>query len=1203
MPVLCFPEPDALRRALATGVVPLAITRGAASAGRDAQGRIWLRPEVPLSRDLVTMLTRFGVRVLGSSASEMLQPISCWQQLIPLTPYVGPTPRPLMLEIPISEMPQIIGQLRRFAPQRIGFRWVEPDAEMGWLLVERLPEFLLGRLHDRLTPVRIFHEQVPDVWVPLNQAHPLANQLSPPDDAVLVLERSDRWRTIPRGPFLPATSDPLPLPARKPPLRDHPAPLRMQHPLRLIPTTATSSPEFWVIDCADQHHLHAMADSMEEWTLSRLNFAWSARPDGGWRLLLRLRVPRQPLVWLPESGQGFTGLLKLPNVFVPSGMRLTPILRRDVIRSLLGVDQVRTIWLMPTTEGGFRIESIPTQAFQPILSHVRYSLPPVRSHAISESGTAFLDDLPFFQRVEQPATRSRWSPATAPQTAVTTESGRVTLPESPAPAIPPAPPRFWERFARMFSRLTTPPAIGDRSTNQPADRQSESELPPPTLTESISTFVSRKKTDSGSVEAFVEPDRLSDLASRRQLLETRFLESLEQFDPQKMLEFWPELAAMYGRSNLAGDSAVCWLNALWEQSQLTHLWAWGWLQAESRQVRGVVERDARTRGRNLAETPSIRTWMEAVPNPARARSIAAYLVWISLIESQPDELSELLPAIQRYLDQHENWLPIRAVWLTRMAMMRLTRGDLLSLARTRDRLMHRLKKHGFSLDLDVPSFLRFASRGVSDRYTDVRDWMMRIREPIRRWIHETSQPRATGANPELPNHASHLQRFGLDPDLHATRAFTDLILAWGLARLGEHNACNALRQQARQLLHKDDRVHSLLYFAFDFRIQQVQEGKTNSGPLPMDLLHRILELPDEERYKVDKLREHSRILEPVERIDAYRAAMTRHYADPTPMLATLRHLPDTLDSQTLTDNATQLLDRCHSPESAAVLPQVLQAILELLPRISEGLALRALRLVESAVERLDGSATLQIRLLERAISAAIAMGQSGRLPEFNRHLLRLFRYPRRDLETEEFQALNWLMLRSLRRTAQLAECERLMQTLEPWITRNLPLPQLRQQSGDLWPITLRSLLVLTTGWFAQKQDDAAMQVLDLTRELLLLNQSLEGLDQTWLAIHYVTALSQAPIRVALGRLDDLFQRLRNTQLIGTTNTHYTLPTLMFVETVVRSIVNEDFNLGPTVRRWLDEDEYRVRRRMDRDVWAAIREFDLRETTSESPLGN
>ena len=46
-----------------------------------------------------------------------------------------------------------------------------------------------------------------------------------------------------------------------------------------------------------------------------------------------------------------------------------------------------------------------------------------------------------------------------------------------------------------------------------------------------------------------------------------------------------------------------------------------------------------------------------------------------------------------------------------------------------------------------------------------------------------------------------------------------------------------------------------------------------------------------------------------------------------------------------------------------------------------------------------------------------------------------------------------------------------------------------------------------------------------------------------------------------------------------------------IDTVVRAVVTDEFTLGATVRAWLDEDEFLIRRRIHRDMAALLRERD------------
>ena len=67
--------------------------------------------------------------------------------------------------------------------------------------------------------------------------------------------------------------------------------------------------------------------------------------------------------------------------------------------------------------------------------------------------------------------------------------------------------------------------------------------------------------------------------------------------------------------------------------------------------------------------------------------------------------------------------------------------------------------------------------------------------------------------------------------------------------------------------------------------------------------------------------------------------------------------------------------------------------------------------------------------------------------------------------------------------------------------------------------------------------------------------------------------------MALGRLEEISQRLKGITIAGSTNAYYALNPLLQVERAVRAVVSDDFAVGPQVRAWLDADELAVRRRI------------------------
>jgi hypothetical protein len=58
-----------------------------------------------------------------------------------------------------------------------------------------------------------------------------------------------------------------------------------------------------------------------------------------------------------------------------------------------------------------------------------------------------------------------------------------------------------------------------------------------------------------------------------------------------------------------------------------------------------------------------------------------------------------------------------------------------------------------------------------------------------------------------------------------------------------------------------------------------------------------------------------------------------------------------------------------------------------------------------------------------------------------------------------------------------------------------------------------------------------------------------------------------------------------------TNNYYSLHQVVFIESVVLAVVTDDFTMGTNVRRWLDDDEFLVRRRIHSDLRHALNKHD------------
>jgi hypothetical protein len=173
------------------------------------------------------------------------------------------------------------------------------------------------------------------------------------------------------------------------------------------------------------------------------------------------------------------------------------------------------------------------------------------------------------------------------------------------------------------------------------------------------------------------------------------------------------------------------------------------------------------------------------------------------------------------------------------------------------------------------------------------------------------------------------------------------------------------------------------------------------------------------------------------------------------------------------------------------------------------------------------------------------------------------------------------VFRAARRCGLAAEAGALMRALDPG-----------RSAGPAGPITPERV-GLAVGWFAAGDEEAGFRLLNAARDALFPAARMPVAARTALALAYAEALGFAPGVIALGRLEELFQLVGRVTVQCSSNCYYTLHPLRLIDAVVRAVVTDEFSLGPTVRAWLDEDEFLIRRRVHRDMAAALRDPDPR----------
>jgi hypothetical protein len=1145
--ILHFPNLDTFRLALMSGVVPADISQAPARAGVDEEGRAWIEPATALSRSAQSELRKLGVQSVKENAAVLAEEIHCWPQLLPLRRERLPNlsaQTPVLFELSNpDQLPELVGEMLRLGNDRQSFRYLEAEEQNRVLLrVVGPPYYTLLRALERdgEQAPRAYLEQAPRIWVEVGQRHPLVERLQVPAGKLLLMRPPRQWTFLDDAPFrdIYEILD-FTLPEAPVHWRDGELDRRLTVPLRLVPGSSTAGAELWVLRERAIEQLDSLVSAEDDRLLARLAFAVVPGKEGCEPIVvLRVRPSKLAPPVLVLDAVGFRSYQKMPNLFVPCGSRLKPQLRRDAVRKLLAEDPARLTWLRPLPDGQFLPETVADQAFQPLEQWIDYILD--RDHEALQTWLG--------------ATRFEF------------ESFLVQEEGSPKPKPRQKPPRG---------------DVASRERERP-------EEPPPEVSFQEPRETKKKPAPDALEVPKAKPDELKE---RLRKLETTFRDLKVPLDAPERQDLWRELALLNTAVGHTPEASLCWSNALWELDEPPPAWAARWFSNEVKELGD---------GGDAALTTAVEQVLaNKNPDSADVRKLAAGVVWAATRRPAPPVFVQRLDRIQTFLEQHDRLLPVRIAWLAWCALTRLAHGDVLALARGRDRLLERLYRGGLTSDIDVPSFLRYAGQRGGERLHAVRDRVLHLRQLAQKWIQIGPQPR-----PE-----------------HRTGAYVDLMFAFGMARVGELTEADKLLNRTKTELDGDD-VHSFLLQAFSYRIQQVRAGKGHGGPLPTELLEylegilpaKALERGDRRthRYVIDKLRQRSRILEPQEKLDAYRYW---HGHDLDPITRDLADLPDILAREELAKRVRELLIK-YCPRAGAEMPAaVALAVLQVAPRLGEDSAQGLLRQVAPTLEQLPArlsKLTLPDKrlallgqsawLFERALFLAAHYDLTEELDTVVEHFHRLLSSLMRDdfavlTSDTDIDTTIGQCLRGLRKFGLRDSILRLLQSMSRVLLGEEDLNGLTEQIFHAWKggrvagaekaaLVLRSMLHVAGGWFYFARDEEALPVVEAARRVLR-EGNLSHEVQTHLACSYVQVLSQAPAEEALRRTEELFRDLTGIHDAYTTNTHYSVSRLKFIDALVLAIVSDDFTVGSALRRWMDEDEYLVRRRIHRDMKAAL----------------
>jgi hypothetical protein len=1146
--ILKFPDLNTLRLALITGGVPAAMCQAGAVAGFD-QDQCWVETSASLARGNQTELKKLGVQFPRSWAANLDKTeVSCWAEILPLerdrsTVVERLEQTPILFDLANGEeLARLVIEVLRLGNDRQGFRWLESTSDgesspRALLRVVGPPYYSLLRAMDRigghLAPVA-FVERASHVWVELGYSHPLIGQIKAPPGKLLLIRPPRMWTLLEDAPYRDVYEIlEFPLPDGKVAWHDTNMAARLAVTPSLKPGGSTDGAEMWVLRDNPIEELNNFVQNANDDSLQRLAFAVGDKEDGKKTIVVRVRQSNKPPpVLVFNKATAYKHYLKLPNLFLPVGTRLHPPLRRDQVRKLLAEDSSQVVWLQPGEKGSFAPQSLPEDSFRPLWDWIDYVLDHEKEPLTAWVQAAQFDFEPFICD-EDPSTKPRKPPSQG-------EGGKPRSGRSDRGREGPS-------SDLSFSALS-----------EEAEKPEEKKSP---------------MDDFGAVVK-VEP---SVLQKELRALEESFLSFEGGLDMPERQEMWPKLASLNTQLSNVDDAGVCWMNALWERDeQAARAWAWHWFTSEANAVparnesgrggpRSWVSRLIQSGAKSKEITADDLEQMLRMEEPAVAdlRALAAYMTWAAMQDSAPQTVVQRLSPLSRFLEQHEKLLPVRGVWMAWWHLTLLSRGDVLALARARDRLLERLYHNGLRPEQDLPSFLRFAGQPTSQRFRAVRQWMVDLAKSAQDWLRDSG----TQATPTAQ-----------------TPAYVDLLFSFALARLSESDAARELLAGAKKVLAGKNEAHTWLYNAFEYRIRQILDGKPHTGPLPTDQLEYLETIERLERYVVDRLRKHSRVLEPEQRINPYRHWSSR-ISDFEKALAELTDLTDRNEIANRVDKLLREVPK--GPRGNEQRGRVLKAGLEVAPRVGEDFARKLLDQMIPAYDALPEAREItvvldQAEFLQKALFVA---GHFGRVESVHPLVTRFQRMLQGQQGAGVFQVLDELAasaFRGLRKLGMRDEIDQILRQMAELVLKGREIKQIDFKKEEQGPAALRSLLQVASGWYFFGKDSQAEPILQVARSVLLAND-LPARDQTQLACAYARAVGQAPVEVAQKRLEEIFRQLKGIKDTYTTSSHFSVSQVDVVENVVLAVVSDDFTVGTQARRWLDDDEFLVRRRIHRDL--------------------
>jgi hypothetical protein len=1180
MTILCFPHLGILRLAIGREIVPPEWSGRAVKWAIDGEGRVWLQLPAFPSRTVQEKLVHLGVSWQKELPPLRFSQSQSWAEILPLERNPKPIDHTVVL---VSVKATRIAELLRSRYFFDGnFRIIYDDYtnRSVWGLLSPVPQSFI-ELGQSRGDWRVYVEQAERRWVEWGYQHPLIQHISPPQHGICILDASGQIRRLRVVPNNSGSVSVLPLELKRSasvpggnPHSVHAVRHVICLPLRWsTPGEEKRDPTLWYIPGEMPTQFWQRCQEVDEETLGRIHVAF-----------IQTRHARGLIIWdksgsatllsrLPKGAVPYVVDPEIPQLFWPAGWQWRPFLGLPERMRLAGVHVDCLTWVEKCLDGTSRCHRVATGDFHSLASVVEYIAPSVVAVRVADEegiGETLTWSVNEPNRSGSLEKRSATSTLLPPRIAIATQ--RLTAqPTNPTKDSSTIWQRFWNLIGRHWwqSLGTSWGKSRHRGRQQSAPRVSsasaESKSSSQEGTESVSAPILHRDVLASEPAAWGTEGSVQQPELCQRLLTVKEPEQMAHLD-----ECWAELARWQQLSGRGHDAALCWLMAVWESgADNIQRWCEQWWLAELRLARASAE---------SVRSPEF--WQQRLTDGSVGRLAAASLVRLAIEREEKVEVRHLLPQLIPLLEKQAGELPLRAVWLAACAASQLCEGNILLLARWLDGLLKRLTQHGHTLDLDVPSFLRFVGNSEPEHLTASCTWLIRQRHQMLSWV--------------LRHPVGPLRVEGLDGETTVTSQVASLLWAWGLAAVGERRRAeewwNSLPASCERL---DDETAAALQCVgaiVRWRMQEVWDGRPSQPEFPSDWRTQRHNLSSAARYAVDRLCEYSRIIDPFRLSRPLRCWELAPLRADDPLGERLVLLLERPDVDGVTSEADELLRMCERAGDGFSTCRILVALCELASLFPPEILERLVKLVPTVWESLpaywpekEGRQNIglthlrreevQCRMLENLARAMIRWPENVAGP-YLAELWRQWQYLLPAVVSVMGDVIP-LLANVFRRFHLQQELERLAAHCRE-----------AQSLETCWNWEHR--LAAATVWAALEETDMSDPIMDAARDHLFLPAhgsvtELSAREYTQLAYGYATALAFFPSRRRLGRYEELFQRLRPVYVHGSTNRFWTLQPLRLVDIVVQGVIGEVYRLAPQVQQWLALQDMRFRCRVYQDV--------------------